>query len=141
MYYGMERGAADPSGMEKTPVLKTTSTPHGGRGSRPLHDLSACPGDAGEIQNNRGDIGIRLNGDRPVAPTAAPVAELNYIQALPGTAVYEFAREKRADRQSLADEEKYLMAISDWTPTMTRNSSTIRTKTIHRAVLAAQDPL
>jgi anaerobic magnesium-protoporphyrin IX monomethyl ester cyclase len=38
---------------------------------------------------------------------------LNYIQALPGTPVYEYARHKGLIGKSLADEEKYLIEISN----------------------------
>lgn len=38
---------------------------------------------------------------------------INYIQALPGTPVYEFARYKGLIGKSLADEERYLLSISD----------------------------
>lgn len=38
---------------------------------------------------------------------------MNYIQALPGTPVYEYARIKGLIGRSLADEEQYLLRISD----------------------------
>jgi len=38
---------------------------------------------------------------------------INYIQALPGTPVYEYAREKGQIGKSLEEEEKYLNRISD----------------------------
>jgi hypothetical protein len=38
---------------------------------------------------------------------------LNYIQALPGTAVYEYARYKGLIGKTVAEEEAYLMSISD----------------------------
>jgi hypothetical protein len=38
---------------------------------------------------------------------------INYIQALPGTPVYEFARLKGLIGSSLLDEEQYLLSISD----------------------------
>ena len=38
---------------------------------------------------------------------------INYIQALPGTPVYEYARHKGLIGNSLLDEEKYLLGISD----------------------------
>lgn len=44
-----------------------------------------------------------------------PVSRLsiNYIQALPGTPVYEYARERGLIGKSLKDEERYLLRISD----------------------------
>lgn len=38
---------------------------------------------------------------------------INYVQALPGTPVYEYARRKGLIGASLADEERYLLEISD----------------------------
>ena len=38
---------------------------------------------------------------------------INYIQALPGTPVYEFARQKGLVGSNLDDEERYLISVSD----------------------------
>jgi len=45
--------------------------------------------------------------------TPRSLMSLNYIQALPGTAVYEYARHKGLIGKSLQDEEAYLITISD----------------------------
>ncbi len=49
--------------------------------------------------------------DRYQSPRS--LISLNYIQALPGTPVYEYARHKGLIGKSLADEERYLVKISD----------------------------
>jgi len=47
--------------------------------------------------------------DRP----ASELISINYAQALPGTPLYEFAREKGYIGHSIDEEEKYLIKISD----------------------------
>ena len=44
---------------------------------------------------------------------AYPYLSINYIQALPGTPVYEYARARRLIGASLEDEDRYLLSISD----------------------------
>lgn len=47
------------------------------------------------------------------AESPRSLMSLNYIQALPGTPVYEYARHKGLIGKSLAEEEQYLLSISD----------------------------
>lgn len=47
------------------------------------------------------------------AQTKNPRASLTYIQSLPGTPVYEYARTKGFIGSTLQDEEKYLIKVSD----------------------------
>jgi len=87
--------------------LKTTSTPHGGTREAGLYTIFSlswrCP--AKITKQSRRHWNSFKNGDRPVAEPPHRSLSINYIQALPGTRVYEFAREKGLIGKSLADEK------------------------------------
>jgi radical SAM superfamily enzyme YgiQ (UPF0313 family) len=67
------------------------------------------PGETRETVHETAEFMKRVTG--PVA--VPPHLSINYTQALPGTPVYEYARQKGLIGPTLDDEEKYLIQISD----------------------------
>lgn len=71
----------------------------------------AMPGESPETIQETTKFLKTVTQNLPESPRSR--MSLNYIQALPGTPVYEYARQKGLIGKSLADEEAYLVTISD----------------------------
>lgn len=69
------------------------------------------PGETDETIRETTEFLKRVTQDHPESPRS--LISVNYIQALPGTPVYEYARMKGLIGRSLKDEEAYLLDISD----------------------------
>src|SRR5437660_1367702 len=78
-----------------------------------------------------------------IAPRAEPPHTLlstNYIQALPGTPVYELARQKGLIGNRLEDEEAYLIRISDVNANDDTKFELYGGRLFHSGPLASQNP-
>ncbi|MBI3298573.1 MAG: B12-binding domain-containing radical SAM protein [Elusimicrobia bacterium] len=116
VYYGMETGSPRILEiMEKKATLQNNLD--AARWTREaglftiFQMVLAMPGETPDTVAETADFLKQVTQDMPVAPRS--LMSLNYIQALPGTPVYEYARHKGLIGRSLAAEEAYLMTISD----------------------------
>lgn len=116
LYYGFETGSPD---ILKV-MEKNTDLSHNLNAARWTHEagLYTCYqlvlGMPGETHRTIGDTITMLKQITEFLP-APPYWHLstNYIQALPGTPVYEFARNRGLLGPRLEDEDDYLLSVSD----------------------------
>ncbi|TBR22048.1 B12-binding domain-containing radical SAM protein [bacterium] len=116
LYYGMESGSEEVLGvMEKKASQKDNENAVRWTHEAGLYTIYqlvlGMPGENEETIRSTIDFVCRATEILPEAPVAR--VSVNYIQALPGTPVYEFARQKGLIGRSLEDEERYLVSISD----------------------------
>lgn len=116
VYYGMETGSPRILDiMEKKATLQNNLD--AARWTRDagiftiFQMVLAMPGETPQTIDETIEFLKRVTEDMPVAPRS--LMSLNYIQALPGTPVYEYARYKGLIGKTLLDEERYLLTISD----------------------------
>lgn len=116
LYYGFESGSDDIlQVMEKK--LDLSDNLHAARctyeaGLYTIYQLVlGMPGETSETVSDTIKMVKSVTEFLPAPPTEH--LSVNYIQALPGTPVYEYARAKGLIGSRLEDEEEYLLAISD----------------------------
>ena len=116
IYYGMETGS--PHMLEV--MEKNTNLQMNIDAARWTHEAGlytiyqmvlAMPGEDHKTVAETSDFLQKITEYLPEPPRRR--MSINYIQALPGTPVYEYARERGLIGKSLDEEEKYLMSISD----------------------------
>ena len=116
MYYGMESGS--PRILEV--MEKNTEVQQNIDAARWTYEAGiytiyqmvlGMPGEDHKTVAETRDFIKNITEFLPGPPTKR--LSLNYIQALPGTAVYEYARDVGLIGKTLEDEEKYLISISD----------------------------
>ena len=116
LYYGIESGSPDMLNvMEKNATVEhnyNTSKWTYEAGIYTIYQLVlGMPGETHKTIAETSDFIQRITEFLPEPPLTR--LSTNYIQALPGTAVYEYARNQGLIGSSLEDEEKYLVSISD----------------------------
>ncbi|MEK7234377.1 MAG: radical SAM protein, partial [Elusimicrobiota bacterium] len=116
VYYGMETGSpAILEIMEKKATLQDNLNAAKWTQEAGIFTIFqmvlGMPGESPKTIRETIDFLKTVTQDLPESPRSR--MSLNYIQALPGTPVYEYARQKGLIGKSLADEEAYLIAISD----------------------------
>lgn len=116
VYYGMETGSPKMlEVMEKKATLQDNlNAAHWTREAglfTIFQMVVAMPGETEETVRETTEFLKEVTQDLPESPRSR--LSINYIQALPGTPVYEYARYQGLIGKSLLDEEKYLLAISD----------------------------
>jgi len=116
VYYGMETGSpAILRIMEKNATLQNNLDAARWTEEAGLFTICqmvlAMPGETPETIRETTEFLKKVTEDSYESPRSR--LSINYIQALPGTPVYEYARLKGLIGRSLLDEEKYLIAISD----------------------------
>ncbi|MFH1724206.1 MAG: radical SAM protein [Elusimicrobiota bacterium] len=116
VYYGAETGSpAILEVMEKKATLQDNL--NAAKWTREaglftIHQLVlAMPGETDETVRETTEFLKTVTQDVYESPRSR--ISINYIQALPGTPVYEYARAKGLIGRSLDDEERYLLSISD----------------------------
>ena len=116
VYYGMETGSPRMlEFMEKKATLQNNLD--AARWTREagiftiFQMVVAMPGETPETIAETTEFLKTVTQDIPEPPRS--LMSINYIQALPGTPVYEFARLRGLIGKTLIDEERYLLSISD----------------------------
>ena len=116
LYYGIESGSPDMLNV----MEKNATVEHNYNTSKWTHEAGiytiyqlvlGMPGETHKTIAETSDFIQRITEFLPDPPRKR--LSTNYIQALPGTPVYEYARNKGLIGRSLEDEEKYLINISD----------------------------
>ena len=116
LYYGMETGS--PKILEV--MEKKTSLDQNINAARWTHEAGlhtiyqlvlGMPGETRQTISETIEFLKSVTEFLPKPPNR--YLSINYIQALPGTPVYEYARAKGLIGSRLEDEEKYLLSISD----------------------------
>lgn len=116
MYYGMETGSEKILGiMEKNSTVQqnvdAARWTHNA-GIYTIYQLVlGMPGETPATISETGEFMKNITEFLPEPPHKR--LSINYIQALPGTPVYEYARNTGSIGNSLLDEEKYLLSVSD----------------------------
>lgn len=116
VYFGMETGSPRILEiMEKKATLQNNLD--AARWSREaglftiFQMVLAMPGETPETVAETTEFLKNVTQDMDIAPRS--LMSINYIQALPGTPVYEYARHKKLIGNTLQAEENYLLTISD----------------------------
>jgi anaerobic magnesium-protoporphyrin IX monomethyl ester cyclase len=116
IYYGMETGSPTMlQVMEKNASLdaniQAAKLTHEAKLFTIYQFVLAMPGETNQTIDETIDFARRVTEFLPEPP--AYKLSVNYIQALPGTPVYEYARNQGLIGKTLEDEEQYLLTISD----------------------------
>jgi radical SAM superfamily enzyme YgiQ (UPF0313 family) len=116
LYYGMETGSPRIlQVMEKNATLDINMNAARWTSEAGLYTIFqlvlAMPGETNETIGETVDFINKVTVDRPEPPHK--ILSINYIQALPGTAAYEYARQKGYLGEGLAGEDRYLTMVSD----------------------------
>lgn len=116
LFYGMETGS--PRILEV--MEKNASLEHNMNAARWTHEadlftiyqlILGMPGESPKTVEETAKFFASATETLPESPINR--LSINYIQALPGTPVYEYARHKGLIGSTLEEEEKYLLLISD----------------------------
>ncbi|MCX5696439.1 MAG: radical SAM protein [Candidatus Omnitrophica bacterium] len=114
LYFGMESGSD-----KMLRIMEKNAT-----AAENLHTASVCA-EAGIFTSIQLVIGMPGENERTINETIEfikaatgglpypPLLSINYLQALPGTPTYEFLRHRGFLGQTIDDEERYLLDISD----------------------------
>ncbi len=116
VYYGMETGSPEIlEMMEKKAALSDNLNAARWTKDAGLYTIyQLVLGMPGETVKTIGDtIDFLKKSTEYLEESPINRMSINYIQALPGTPVYEYARLKGLIGKSLLDEERYLLTISD----------------------------
>lgn len=116
IYYGMETGSAKMlEVMEKVTTVQQNKNAVKWMAENDVFTIvQLILGMPGETQETVDETIEFANYFVEQSPKTDPNSlSINFAQALPGTSLYEVARGKNLIGQSLEDEEKYLLAISD----------------------------
>ena len=116
VYYGMESGSP---GILKIMDKRTTLEENiqaarwtAEAGLFTIYQLViGMPGETRQTIRETTDFLKTVTQDASLSPRS--LMSINYVQALPGTAVYEYARSRGLIGDTLEAEEKYLLSISD----------------------------
>ena len=116
VYYGMESGSP---GILKLMDKKITREQNlaAARFTREagvftiFQMVIGMPGETRQTIRETTEFLKAVTEDAAISPRS--LLSINYVQALPGTAVYEYARARGLIGSTLADEERYLLSISD----------------------------
>jgi len=116
VYYGMETGSPKIlEVMEKKATVEDNINAAiwtDNAGLYTVHQLViGMPGESNETIRETTDFIKTVTQDLPQTPRQK--ISINYIQALPGTPVFEYARAKGLIGKSIEDEEAYLLTVSD----------------------------
>jgi len=116
MYYGMESGSPEIlESMEKNANLEQNVNAARWTYEAGIHTVYqmvlAMPGETHETIAETSDFLKEITEFLPEPPSKR--LSINYIQALPGTPVYEYARNTGLIGKSLEEEEEYLINISN----------------------------
>jgi anaerobic magnesium-protoporphyrin IX monomethyl ester cyclase len=116
LYYGMETGSQKMlSIMEKNTSLQQNLDAALWTNEVGLYTIFqlvlGMPGETSETIDETISFLKNITQDLPEPPSTR--MSINYVQALPGTPVYEYARANKQIGSSIDDEENYLLHISD----------------------------
>lgn len=116
MYYGMETGSPDIlSVMEKNSSLQDNINAARWTYEAGIYTtyqfVLGMPGETHKTIAETSDFVNKITEFLPEPPERR--LSMNYIQTLPGTPVYEYARTNGLIGKTFEDEEKYLISISD----------------------------
>ena len=116
LYYGMETGSPRIlEVMEKNTTIQDNLNAAIWSQEEGLYTIYqlvlAMPGENSETIDETIDFVKKVTEDLPERPHR--YLSINYIQALPGTPVYEYARRLGQIGPTLKDEDGYLMSVSD----------------------------
>lgn len=116
IFYGMETGSTRIlQVMEKNATCETNLNAARWTEEAGLYTvyqmILGMPGETSETVQETLDFIKKITEVRKERPSK--LLSINYIQALPGTPVFEHARQKGLIGKTLEDEEKYLIEISD----------------------------
>ena len=116
LYYGMETGSPRLLEiMEKNATLQHNLNAANWTWEQGLYTIYqlilAMPGENEETVDETLDFVKKVTENLPESPHK--YLSVNYIQALPGTPVYEYAREKGFIEKSMDGEDRYLEQVSD----------------------------